>query len=225
MWVFYHDDGVLAGDVQAAVQALHEVEARTTAIGLRLNLAKCGAVAIGRTQDVHLAGALPPRSPGGLVLGPPSSPMELRVAWGPRRCSGRLRRPHPRPEPLGRRVARRYCLPRGSPGRLALASGLLRLRQGDPLNAVHAPGGGLAGFTGVRRRAAFTGIHPDTGQRSQASLCPAHGRVGLRPAGCTRTMPTWPRWALARLLALRSTPDSTRRSSVPARSCSTPCSP
>ena len=65
---FFLDDGVIAGDVAAVQQALQEVERRGAAIGLRLNLAKCEVVGVGRLDASTLSNRLPPellRTPDG----------------------------------------------------------------------------------------------------------------------------------------------------------------
>ena len=56
---FFHDDGVLAGDIRAAAAALPHVQSRAAQLGLRLNLAKCEVVAVGRTSAGELAAHLP----------------------------------------------------------------------------------------------------------------------------------------------------------------------
>ena len=56
---FFHDGGVLAGDIRAAVAALPHVQSRAAQLGLRLNLAKCEVVAVGRTSAGELAAHLP----------------------------------------------------------------------------------------------------------------------------------------------------------------------
>ena len=65
---FFLDDGVIAGDVAAVQQALQEVERRGATIGLRLNLAKCEVVGVGRLDASTLSNRLPPellRTPDG----------------------------------------------------------------------------------------------------------------------------------------------------------------
>lgn len=70
--VHYLDDGVLASDIAAVGRALRVVEARSAAIGLQLNLAKCELVAVGSTEvaalHCHFPDALPRDSAGACTV-------------------------------------------------------------------------------------------------------------------------------------------------------------
>ena len=57
--VFYLDDGVIAGTPAAVGQALRHVQQRAAEVGLRLNLRKCEAVAVGATTADSLTAHLP----------------------------------------------------------------------------------------------------------------------------------------------------------------------
>ena len=48
--LFYLDDGVLAGDIVAVRAALATAVGRAAELGLRLNIAKCEAIAVGATR-------------------------------------------------------------------------------------------------------------------------------------------------------------------------------
>ena len=185
--VFFLDDGVLAGDLQVVSQAVREVEERAASIGLRLNLAKSEAVAVGRTRDHHMHGALP-------------APLVVDPATG-------VSRVHRNFELLGAPIGDgRYCAAQTADrGRQAgelldaiasledpqVALRLLRSCAGYA-RVTHSmrctpPDDHLEGMQsfdeGVRGCfSAFTGIHPDTEQWSQAGLGLKHGGLGLRPS-------------------------------------------
>ena len=57
--VFYLDDGVLAGPVEAVAQALGTLQQASANLGLTLNLDKSEAIAVGRTSSAALAAHLP----------------------------------------------------------------------------------------------------------------------------------------------------------------------
>ena len=57
--VFYLDDGVLAGPVEAVAQALGTLQQASANLGLTLNLNKSEAIAVGRTSSAALAAHLP----------------------------------------------------------------------------------------------------------------------------------------------------------------------
>ena len=56
---FFLDDGVVAGTPAVVGEALTHIQQRAAAVGLRLNLAKCEAIAIGATPLASLAPHLP----------------------------------------------------------------------------------------------------------------------------------------------------------------------
>lgn len=57
--VFYLDDGVLAGPVEAVAQALGMLQQASANLGLSLNLEKSEAIAVGRTSAASLTAHLP----------------------------------------------------------------------------------------------------------------------------------------------------------------------